>query len=92
MFQNVPKKFVTGLISIYSGCKTKFNGFYFQLTLCPIAKMMPQVDITLSEGQLITASYSHSMVAGGFELISYTTLFTPFTLLMMSFEILARKS
>lgn len=36
--------------------------------------------------------YSHSMVAGGFELISYTTLFTPFTLLMMSLLTFARKS
>jgi len=37
-------------------------------------------------------SYSHSIVAGGFELMSYTTRFTPFTLLMISLDILARKS
>ena len=36
--------------------------------------------------------YSHSIVAGGFELISYTTLFTPLTLLMMSFEIFIKNS
>jgi hypothetical protein len=30
--------------------------------------------------------YSHSMVAGGLELISYATLFTPFTSLMMRFD------
>lgn len=38
------------------------------------------------------ANYSHSMVAGGFELMSYTTRLTPFTLLMISLDILARKS
>src|SRR5690606_1735913 len=36
--------------------------------------------------------YSHSIVAGGLELMSYTTLFTPFTLLMISFEIFIRNS
>ena len=36
--------------------------------------------------------YSHSMVAGGLELMSYTTRFTPFTLLMMSFDTPARNS
>src|SRR5690606_37712864 len=35
--------------------------------------------------------YSHSIVAGGLEEISYTTLFTPLTLLMMSFDTSARK-
>jgi len=34
-----------------------------------------------------TLFYSHSIVASGFELISYTTRFTPFTLLMMLLEI-----
>lgn len=38
------------------------------------------------------AIHSHSIVAGGFELISYTTRFTPRTLLMISFDTLARKS
>ena len=37
-------------------------------------------------------NYSHSIVAGGFEEISYTTLFTPFTLLIISLEISAKKS
>ncbi len=32
------------------------------------------------------------MVAGGLELMSYTTRFTPFTLLMISLEIFIRKS
>jgi hypothetical protein len=36
-------------------------------------------------------SYSHSMVAGGLLLISYTTRLIPFTLFMISFEISARK-
>src|SRR5690606_3102987 len=36
--------------------------------------------------------HSHSMVAGGLLLMSYTTRFTPFTLLMMLFEIRARSS
>ncbi len=37
-------------------------------------------------------NYSHSMVEGGFELISYTTRFTPFTLLMISLLTLPRNS
>src|SRR5690606_3524728 len=37
-------------------------------------------------------NYSHSMVAVGFELISYTTRFTPLTLLMISLEIFIRNS
>lgn len=36
--------------------------------------------------------YSHSIVAGGFELMSYTTRFTPLTLLMMSLDTLAKNS
>ena len=36
--------------------------------------------------------YSHSIVAGGFELTSYTTRFTPRTLFMMSLLTFARKS
>ena len=36
--------------------------------------------------------YSHSMVAGGFELTSYVTRFTPFTSLMTRFEIRASTS
>jgi hypothetical protein len=36
--------------------------------------------------------YSHSIVAGGFELMSYTTRLIPFTLLMISFETLPRNS
>jgi len=37
-------------------------------------------------------TYSHSMVAGGLEEISYTTRFTPFTLWMISLETVAKKS
>src|SRR5882757_6412048 len=37
-------------------------------------------------------TYSHSIVAGGLLLMSYTTRLMPFTLLMMSFEMYARKS
>ena len=40
----------------------------------------------------LSTNYSHSIVAGGFELMSYTTRFTPFTLLMISFEIFIKKS
>src|SRR5690606_19153224 len=36
--------------------------------------------------------YSHSIVAGGFELMSYTTLLIPRTLLIISLETLAKKS
>ena len=34
--------------------------------------------------------YSHSIVLGGFELMSYTTRFTPLTSLMIRFEISSR--
>ncbi|PXV61044.1 hypothetical protein CLV62_12743 [Dysgonomonas alginatilytica] len=36
--------------------------------------------------------YSHSIVAGGLDDISYTTRFTPFTLLIISLETFARNS
>ena len=36
--------------------------------------------------------YSHSMVLGGLEEISYTTRLTPFTLLMISLETFAKNS
>lgn len=36
--------------------------------------------------------YSHSIVAGGFEEMSYTTRFTPRTLFIISFDRLARNS
>ena len=36
--------------------------------------------------------YSHSMVAGGFELISYTTLLTPFTLFIISLDVFCKNS
>ena len=36
--------------------------------------------------------YSHSMVDGGLELMSYTTLFTPFTRLMISLDTFERNS
>src|SRR5680860_347323 len=36
--------------------------------------------------------HSHSIVAGGFELISYTTLFTPGTLLMISLDTFCKNS
>ena len=36
--------------------------------------------------------YSHSIVAGGLEEISYTTRLTPFTLLMISLDIFPKNS
>src|SRR5690606_2998362 len=36
--------------------------------------------------------YSHSMVAGGFELMSYTTLLTPFTLFIISLDVFCKNS
>ena len=36
--------------------------------------------------------YSHSIVDGGFELMSYTTLFIPLTRFIISFEICPRNS
>ena len=40
----------------------------------------------------ISKYYSHSMVAGGLELMSYTTLFTPLTLLMIALEVFCKNS
>ncbi len=40
----------------------------------------------------IDSPYSHSIVAGGFELMSYTTRFTPFTSLITRVEIRAKSS
>ena len=40
----------------------------------------------------LASRYSHSIVAGGLELTSYATRFTPRTSLMMRFEILPRTS
>src|SRR5690606_39265826 len=42
--------------------------------------------------QINSHFYSHSIVAGGLELISNTTLFTPFTLLIISLDTLAKNS
>lgn len=39
-----------------------------------------------------SSDYSHSMVLGGLEEISYTTRLTPFTLLMISLETFAKNS
>ena len=36
--------------------------------------------------------YSHSIVAGGFDEISYTTRLIPFTLLIISFDTFAKNS
>ena len=36
--------------------------------------------------------YSHSMVAGGFELMSYTTLLTPGTLFIISLDVFCKNS
>ena len=36
--------------------------------------------------------YSHSIVAGGLDEISYTTLFIPFTLFIILFETVSRNS
>ena len=41
---------------------------------------------------MVEDGYSHSIVAGGLLLISYTTLLIPLTLLIMSLEMYARKS
>src|SRR5882762_11986938 len=40
----------------------------------------------------LSSGYSHSIVAGGLELTSYATRFTPRTSLMMRLEILPRTS
>lgn len=50
------------------------------------ALLYPELNVCMSKG------HSHSMVAGGLELMSYTTRFTPRTLLMISLEMLARNS
>lgn len=54
--------------------------FRFNILLIPLLSRIKKIN------------YSHSMVAGGLELISYTTRFTPRTLLMISLETFARNS
>jgi hypothetical protein len=61
-------------------CFTSYYGNYFQ------------IDSNKVVFQLDSINYSHSIVAGGFELISYTTLLTPFTLFIISFETSAKNS
>jgi len=43
-------------------------------------------------GTTLPGNYSHSIVAGGFELMSYTTRFTPATSLMIRVEMRAKRS
>ena len=43
--------------------------------------------INVNSKFFIFCFYSHSMVAGGFELMSYTTLLTPFTLLIIVLDV-----
>ncbi len=79
--------------------KNKYTVFAFTL-YCPMTSKAIKgkrgnenlVSIASFSFNKITNFYSHSIVAGGFELISYTTLFIPLTWLMMSFEIRANNS
>src|SRR5436190_12612082 len=57
--------------------------FIIQNLILPIAYRLPII---------FGMAYSHSIVAGGLLLISYTTRLMPFTLLMISFEIFAKNS
>ena len=71
--------------------KAFFIWHYLQTNYNKIFIQMNQQRITIQHSK-INDVYSHSMVAGGLLLISYTTLLIPFTLLMISFEIFARNS
>src|SRR6185312_8261125 len=59
--------------------------------LSPRWSDLPQIHLLVSRSRQRRA-YSHSIVAGGLELTSYTTLFTPATSLMIRLEIRASAS
>ncbi len=68
---------------------------YYFLIFCCIIKYLPQQIYLRFCNELTIFSiiiYSHSIVAGGFELISYTTRLTPLTLFIILFDISAKKS
>jgi len=76
-------------------------GEYFISTIkIPESSVFPQLSepgdqyrlFSQSPSLPFTFSYSHSIVEGGLELISYTTLFIPLTLLIISLEISPRNS
>jgi hypothetical protein len=58
-----------------------------------VAQIKQKIVTILQEAEVFFVSYySHSIVAGGLELMSYTTRFTPLTRFMISLEISAKKS
>jgi len=74
------------IYSVYSRCfpgdkasKAIFKGSAF-------AKANDSTHTHTKKRCFIVLFYSHSIVAGGLELISYTTLLTPFTLFIISLD------
>src|SRR5690554_4211067 len=61
----------------------------FEITKLPIALFLMQFSYFFKKS---TFYYSHSIVAGGLELMSYTTLLTPFTRFIILFEVSCKNS
>ncbi len=63
-------------------------------TVKPAVHIRPKTKKAAQSARLsiLYKAYSHSIVAGGLELISYTTLLTPFTLFIISLETFIRNS
>ena len=81
----------------------KNNSFYHNLNLKTILNKnfnsnlyrknrIKIIAIEIYMSNLKNLFYSHSIVAGGFELMSYTTRFTPLTLFIISLEIFIKNS
>ena len=65
---------------------------YFLLPIPPEGGLIPYSTENYFCLLTFILNYSHSIVEGGLELISYTTLLIPFTLLIISLEINPRNS
>lgn len=66
------------------------NAVASRRSLVPVIIVSAQLARVMPESA--APGHSHSIVLGGLELMSYTTLLTPSTLLMISFDMFCRKS
>ncbi len=85
-------KFINNKRLDYAKTLAVKNPHFTQEQIAKIKKTKGQCIVHCPFVYWFSMNYSHSIVAGGLELISYTTRFTPFTLLMISLETLAINS
>lgn len=76
--------------SVKKKSKAMYALLFFLFRRCFIVRWLVSALSVLEKP--LTTFYSHSMVAGGFELMSYVTRFTPFTLLIILLETLPKNS